>query len=175
MRFILIPIIFLISTYSMAQTASPECEALVKLELDSLSGEYTRGSREEIIITKDGKDVLSISFLIIERTVALSFTAIGGVYCIDETNKVNIYFRDGSSVETTNNGKFNCDGDFALFFFGQFGNRKLYDQLMTKEIERVKVGLRKSVVEKNRADFIEAVIPAEKSKMIMKTAECLLE
>ena len=175
MRYLLVSAILLASIYSIAQNISPECDALVKLELDSLSGEYTKGSRQDIVIANNGKDVLSISFLVMDRTVILSFTAMGGVYCMDETNKVTIFFRDGTTMEMTNSGKFNCDGDFSLFFFGQFGNRKQYEKILTKEIERVKVGLRKSVVEKNRAEFIEAMIPEEKSKVIMKTAECLLE
>jgi hypothetical protein len=176
MRFILTLAVLSIFTFSVAQQSpSPECDALIKTELDSLSGEYARGSRADIVISKEGKDALTISFLVMDRTVILSFTAMGGVYCMDETNKVNIFFRDGSSMEMTNSGKFNCDGDFSLFFYGSFGNKKQYDQLMTKEIDRVKVGLRKSVVDKTRATFIEAVIPPDKSKVIMQTASCLLE
>jgi hypothetical protein len=176
MRFLFALLLFTIFNHAAAQQASsPECDAVVKTELDSLSGEYSRGSREDIIIAKEGKDVLTVSLLVMDRTVIISFTAVGGVYCIDETNKVNLFFRDGTSIEMANNGKFNCDGDFSLFFYGSFGNKKQYDQIMTKEIDRVKVGLRKSVVEKNRPTFIEAVIPPEKSKVIMQTAACLLE
>ena len=176
MRLSFIFAILLFSGFSQAQQSpSPECEALIKTELDSASGEYSRGSRQDIIIAKDGKDILNVSFAVMDRTIILSFTALGGVYCMDETNKVNIFFRDGSSVEIANSGKFNCDGDFSLFFYGSFGNKKQYDQIMTKEIDRVKVGLRKSVVDKNRPTFIEAAIPADKSSVIMKTAACLLE
>jgi hypothetical protein len=162
----------IITVSSYGQGSSP-CDNLLKL--DSATGAYSRMSKEDLVISKNAKDVLRITVLFIDRTVIISFTVPDGVYCVDETCKIDITFADGVELQMPNNGKFNCDGDLSLFFYGAFGNKKEFGQLLMSPVQKVKVGLRKSVVEKNRENFIEAVIPEDKAKILMQTLNCLVE
>lgn len=151
------------------------CSAYVESRVDSLHGTYTTTSKKDILISKDGKETLSIVFLTVDRSIVLSIRAVHGVYCVDEDNKVLITFRDGTSLELPHDGRYNCDGEFSLFFFGPFGKKREYTQLITKEIDKVKIGLRKSTIDKSRPNFIEVSVPVEASRQIMAVAECLVE
>lgn len=163
--------LFCVAT-AFSQATNP-CDNYLKL--DSAGGVYSQTSKDDIIIQKNGKDVLAISVLVMDRTIIVSFTALGGVYCIDETSKIDFTFADGVEMQMVHAGKFNCDGDFSTFYYGQFGKRKEFAQLANSPLTKVKVGLRKSVVDKNRENFIEAAIPEEKAKLLMATLNCLVE
>jgi len=142
-----------------------ECDELVVNETDKVTGKVTRGSKESILVSKDGKN--GFGFYIFEgsNSIILSATVVGAGGCIDDTNKMNILFRDGTRLELINNTKFNCDGNFVLYFGGVFGKKKELEQLKTKEIETMRVRTSKSYVEE---DFTP-----ENSKTFMKTLECL--
>ncbi len=163
--------LFCVAT-AIAQQSNP-CDDYLKL--DSAGGIYDQTSKQDIIIQKNGKDVLSIVVLVMDRTIIVSFTVMGGVYCIDETSKIDFTFADGVEIQMANAGKFNCDGDFSTFFYGQFGHKKEYAQLTNSPLTKLKVGLRKSVVEKNRENFIEATIPEDKARLLMATLNCLVD
>lgn len=156
------------------QNPSP-CESLVVTDADSLTGAYTQTSKEDIIIQHQDKDVLNVVFLVIDRTVILSWKVLGDVYCVDETSMITLTFRDGLQLKMPHQGKFNCDGELSVFFFGAFGNKKEYGALLDQEIAGVKITLRKSTVNKNQRNEIEAMLPADKSKRIQETAGCLVE
>jgi hypothetical protein len=162
-------------TVSFSQEKPSSCDNLLKTELDSVSGIYSRTSKDDILITKNGKNILNVVVLVMDRTVILSFNVLGGVYCIDETSKIEVTFKDSLTLEMPHQGKFNCDGDFSLFFYGSFGHRREFNEFMTVEISNIKVGLRKSVVDKTRENFIEASPSPEQSKLIMETLACLVE
>jgi hypothetical protein len=173
MRFLAVLVVchFCVAT-TFAQQVNP-CDNYLKL--DSLDGVYSQTSKQDIIIQKNGKDALSIVVLVMDRTIIVSFTVLGGVYCIDETSKIDLTFADGIELQMAHAGKFNCDGDFSAFFYGQFGHKKEFAQLADSPLTKIKVGLRKSVVEKNRENFVEVSIPDDKAKVLMATLNCLVE
>ncbi len=150
------------------------CENLIRVDADSSRMTYNLSSREDIVIAQHGKDAIKFVFLEIDKIIIIHIDAVGGGDCIDDTNKITITFRDGSVLEMPNNGKFNCDGEFSLFFNGGYGNKKELNMLRTMEIKHVKVETRKSLIDKNRKNFAEAHIPTEKSKKIMQTLDCLV-
>ncbi len=170
--FALLPVCLFCVATVFAQETNP-CDNYLKL--DSVDGVYSQTSKQDIIIQKNGKDALSIVVLVMDRTIIISFTVLGGVYCIDETSKIDFTFADGIELNLAHAGKFNCDGDFSTFYYGQFGHRKEFAQLANSALTKVKVGLRKSVVEKNRENFIEVTIPEDKAKILMATLNCLVE
>lgn len=159
-------------TTAFTQESNP-CDNYLKL--DSAGGVYSQTSKQDIVIQKNGKDALSIVVLVMDRTIIVSFTVMNGVYCIDETSKIDFTFADGVELQMAHAGKFNCDGDFSTFYYGQFGHRKEFAQLANSPLTKVKVGLRKSVVDKNRENFVEATIPEDKAKLLMATLNCLVE
>jgi hypothetical protein len=170
--FVLLSVCLFCVATAFAQETNP-CDNYLKL--DSIDGVYSQTSKQDIIIQKNGKDALSIVVLVMDRTIIISFTVLGGVYCIDETSKIDFTFSNGIELQMAHAGKFNCDGDFSSFYYGQFGHRKEFAQLANSALTKVKVGLRKSVVEKNRENFIEVTIPEDKAKILMATLNCLVE
>jgi hypothetical protein len=103
----------------------------------------------------------------------MNITLKGSVYCLDESCKVNLKLKDGSDFDMPNAGKFNCDGEFSLFFGGGSGRRRELALLQNYPMNYIKVGMRKSVVEKNRDNFIEVNIPADKGEKIRQILECI--
>lgn len=184
MRFQILLITIFVTTASIAQnsqqsndTTKPPtpCDAYINSGVDSLSGAFAMQSKKDLVLTKDGKPALSVAFIVVDRSIVFSVTVIGDVFCIDETNKILFTFRDGTTLELPHNGVYNCDGEFSLFFFGAFGKKKEYVLLTMKAVDKIKVGLRKSIVDKNRPNFIEVLLSPEESSELKMVATCLVE
>lgn len=142
------------------------CVDIIKDETDKMTGKSTRSGKEPILISKDGKNGFGFYLLEGANSIIMSITVVGAGSCIDDTNKMNILFRDGSRLELVNNAKFNCDSNFTLYFGSVFGKKKELEQLRSKEIETMRIWTSKSYVEE---DF-----SLENSKLFMKTMSCLV-
>lgn len=81
----------------------------------------------------------------------LVIQAVGAGSCIDEGAKINILFDDGSRLELSSNGDFNCKGKATVYFGGSFGKRKELNELKTKKISTMRVWTSDSYVEKDFA------------------------
>tara|TARA_R110002033_G_scaffold170884_1_gene214659 strand:+ start:876 stop:1496 length:621 start_codon:yes stop_codon:yes gene_type:complete len=148
---------------------SSDCSSYIITETDKMTGKSSTGAKETLIISEDGgKTGFGIYALNSSNSKALimSVQAVGAGSCVDDDNKMNILFRDGSRLELINDGKFNCDAKMTLYFGGIFGKKKQLEELATKEIETMRVWTSKSYVEK---DFSSA-----QSKQLMKTISCLM-
>jgi len=147
---------------------SSDCSAYISTETDKVTGKSTTASKETLIISSDGgKTGFGIFMMNISETVILSIQAAGGGSCIDDDDKMNVLFRDGTRLEIVNSGKFNCDGKFTVYLGGRIGGKKNLEAFKTKEIETMRIWTSKSYVEK---DFSSA-----ESKQFMQTVSCLSE
>lgn len=156
-----------VETSSNESKLSLDCSDLISTETDKMTGKSTTSSKETLIISDDGgKTGFGIFILDISGTLVFSIQAVGAGNCIDDENKMNILFRDGTRLELVNNGKFNCDGKFTLYFGGSFGKNNELELIKTKEIETVRIWTSKSYVEKDFSSI--------QSKQLIKTIECLL-
>jgi hypothetical protein len=145
-----------------------ECADLVSTETDKMTGETTTASKRTIVISEDGgKTGFGLYLMSLNGVIIFNIQAVGAGSCIDDDDKMNILFRDGTRLELKNNSKFNCKGKFNLYFGGSFGKKKQLEMFRTKEIETMRVWTSRSYVEK---DF-----SSEKSKIVMKTIDCLLK
>ncbi len=145
-----------------------DCESLVSVETDKMTGETFFGSKKSLVISDDnGSNGFAIYLLKASRSLIFVSNVSGAGNCIDEKNKMNILFRDGNRVELQNNGDFNCKGKFTVYFGGAFGNQKALDMLKTKEIETMRIWTSSGFVEK---DFSQL-----QSKELMATINCLLD
>jgi len=148
---------------------SSDCSDYIVTETDKMTGKSSTGAKETLVISEDGgKTGFGIYALNSSSSKSLIFVvqAVGAGGCVDDDDKINILFRDGSRLELVNNGKFNCDAKMTLYFGGSFGKKKQLEELATKEIETMRVWTSKSYVEK---DF-----SSEQSKRLMKTISCLM-
>ncbi|PKA82356.1 hypothetical protein ATE92_0484 [Ulvibacter sp. MAR_2010_11] len=148
---------------------SSDCSSYISTETDKMTGKSSTGANEKLIISEDGgKTGFGILMLnsSSSKSLILSIQAVGAGSCVDDDNKINILFRDGSRLELVNDGKFNCDAKMTLYFGGVFGKKKQLEELAAKEIETMRVWTSKSYVER---DFSSA-----QSKQFMKTISCLI-
>ncbi len=156
------------SEVTIAETKlSLECSDLISTKTDKMTGKSSTSSTETLIISDDGgKNGFGIYFMDLSGTIVFSIQAVGAGSCIDDDNKMNVLFRDGTRLELINNAKFNCDAKFTLYFGGSFGKKKELEIFRTKEIETMRIWTSKSYVEK---DF-----SSDQSKQFMKTIDCLM-
>ena len=156
------------TTIVVEETVNLECSELISTETDKMTGKSSTAAKNTLIVSDDGgKNGFGI-FLMNSSSGSIIFSiqAVGAGGCIDDDNKMNILFRDGTRLELVNNGKFNCKSKFTLYFGGSFGKKKQLEMLRTKEIETMRIWTSKSYVEKN--------LTSEQSKQLMKTVDCLL-
>lgn len=149
-----------------ASDLSVECSDLIITEEDKMTGKSSTGAKNTLIISDDGgKNGLGIYALNGSKSTIIIIQAVGAGSCIDDDNKLNILFRDGSRLELFNDAKFNCDAKMTLYFGGIFGKKKQLKELTSKEVETMRVWTSKSYVEK---DF-----SSDQSKQLMQTLKCL--
>jgi hypothetical protein len=155
-----------VETTSSESTVSFECSDLISTETDKMTGKSSTAAKKTLIVSDDGgENGFGIYILKSSNSLIFSIQAVGAGGCIDDDNKMNVLFKDGTRLELVNDGKFNCDANFTLYFGGSFGKKKELEMFKTKEVETMRIWTSKSYVEK---DFT-----AEQSKQLMKTVECL--
>ncbi len=144
-----------------------ECSDLISTETDKMTGHSITGAIKKLVISDDGsKNGFGIFLLRASNTIIFNIHAVGAGGCIDDENKMNVLFRDGTRLELINDGDFNCDEEFTLYFGEAFGKKKQLEIFRTKEIETMRIWTTKSYVEK---DF-----SSDQSKQLMKTIDCLM-
>jgi hypothetical protein len=145
-----------------------DCSKYIMTEEDKVTGTKTTTIKEMLIVSNDGgKNGFGIYILQGTKSIIFSIKAIGAGSCIDDTNKMNILFRDGSRLELTNDGKFNCDSNYTQYFGGVFRKTKELEMLKTKEVEIMRIWTSKS--------FVEETFTSEQSKVLLNTTRCLAE
>jgi hypothetical protein len=150
------------------ETVNMECSELISTEKDKMTGKTSTSAKKTLIVSDDGGKSGFGIYLINGSSSSLiwSIQVAGAGGCIDDDNKMNVLFRDGTRLELVNNGEFNCESQFTLYFGGSFGKKKELEMLRTKEVETIRIWTSKNYVEK---DFT-----SEQSKQLMKTVDCLL-
>ena len=153
-------------TNSSNESLSLECADLTTTDTDKMTGKSTTGAKETLIVSEDGgKTGFGIYVFKSQKSLIYSIQAVGAGSCIDDEDKANILFRDGTRIELVNDAKFNCDAKFTLYFGGIFGKKRELELLATKEIETMRIWTSDSYVEK---DFTN-----EQSKKLMAITACL--
>jgi hypothetical protein len=147
---------------------SSDCSNYISTEVDKVTGKSTVAAKEMLIVSKDGgKNGFGFIIMKSDRgSIIFSIQAVGAGNCIDDDNKMNVLFRDGTRIELFNDGKFNCDAKYTQYFGGVFGKKKELEMFRTKEVETIRIWTSKSYVEE---DFT-----SEQSKQLLHTVDCLL-
>lgn len=146
--------------------ASYDCTNLIVTETDKVSGEVSTAASDMLVISKDGgENGFGIYPMKGTKSVIVSIQAVGAGRCIDDDDKMNVLFRDGTRIEVVNSGKFNCDARFSLYLGGVFGKKRELESLSSKEVETLRVWTNDGYVEE---DF-----STDQSKILMNTIYCL--
>ena len=135
---------------SIKQTSSHNCSDWVIQEVDKVGGLSWLGAKTPIIASKDSKNGLKIGIIKPEKgSIILSIDPMGAGRCIDKGDKINILFTDGSRLELSHDGKFNCDPTAVVYFRGIFGKESELEELKTKKISTMRVWTSSSYVEED--------------------------
>jgi hypothetical protein len=160
-------------TWKLAETTAADapisfdCADLISINTDKMTGKSTTASKETLIVSEDGGETgFGIYIMDLSSFFAFNFKVVGAGSCIDDTNRMNVLFRDGTKLDIKNNAKFNCENNFTVYFGGSFGKRKELETFRTLEVETIRIWTSKGFVEK---DF-----SLDQSKQMMKTVDCLL-
>lgn len=146
--------------------STDDCSKYIVTEEDKVTGKSTTSSKQILIVSKDGgKKGFGIFTMKGQESIIISIQAVGAGGCIDDDAKMNILFRDGTRLELTNDGKFNCDAKYTLYFGGYSGKKKELELFKTKEIETMRIWTSKSYVEEN--------FTSDQSQELMKSLSCL--
>lgn len=140
------------------------CSQWVEYSVDKVTGESSISAKSKIIVSADKKSKgLGILLLVSERgTLIIHTKVIGAGSCIDQGAKANILFTDGSRLELNNDGKFNCDEEFTIYFGGPFGRLDQLEQLKTKRIETIRFWTENGYVQEdftadNKEEFYQTI------------------
>jgi hypothetical protein len=144
------------------------CSKYISTEIDKVTGESSIAAKDMLIVSKDGgKKGFGIFIMKSQRgSIIFSIQAVGAGNCIDDDDKMNVLFRDGTRIALTNDSDFNCDAIYTQYFGGVFGKKKELEMFRTKEVETIRIWTSDGYVEE---DFT-----ADQSKEFMKTVDCLL-
>ena len=150
------------------ESSKSNCDAYTVTTVDKVTGKSSISSKSTIIISENGgKKGFGILALKSSNSLILSIQAVGAGGCIDDDNKMNVLFRDGTRLELVNDGKFNCDARYTQYFGGNFGKKKELEMFQNKEVEIIRIWTSKS--------FVEEELTKEQSNELMNTIKCLTE
>ncbi len=148
-------------------TDNSDCSKYISTTVDKVTGKSSTAAKDMLIVSKDGgKKGFGIYVLKNGKSIIFSIQAVGAGNCIDDDDKMNVLFRDGTRIALTNDSDFNCDAKYTQYFGGAFGKKKELEMFRTKEVETIRIWTSDSYVEE---DF-----SSDQSKELMKTVDCLL-
>ena len=143
-----------------------KCEDVIQTTVDKVTGKSTTATKDFINIGEKEKG-FDVIMLTASNLLVFSIGVNGKIGCIDEKDKMNVLFRDGTKLELVHNSKFNCSGDFTVYFSKSFGTLDDLELFKTKEIETMRVW--------GSSNFVEKDLTQEESKKLLKAFECLSE
>lgn len=144
-----------------------DCSNYILTNVDKVTGESRVGAKEILVVSKDGGKK-GFGFWMLKGTkgsIIFSIQAVGAGNCIDEDDKMNVLFRDGTRIALTNESDFNCDAKYRQYFGSVFGKKKELEMFKTKEVETIRIWTSDGYVEE---DF-----SPEQSEQLMRTVSCL--
>jgi len=153
-------------TSETEEIVSFECADLISSETDKISGRTITGAIRRFLVANDARDYgFAMTIMMGAGSLILNIKVVGASSCVDDDNKMNLLFRDGTRLELKNIEGFNCKSTFTVYFGGGMGNTKALHAIRTKEVETMRVWTSDGFVEK---DF-----SSEQSKKFMKIFDCL--
>ncbi len=142
-----------------------DCSKLISTEVDVVTGKSSVGSVQSLIVSKSDEYGFAIYLVKGGSSIIVSMQVIGAGNCIDDNDKMNILFTDGTRLEMTNMKDFNCENKFGLYLGKMFRTIKQLDMLSTKKVSIMRVQTSKGYVEMNFTD--------EEATTLMNSFKCI--
>jgi hypothetical protein len=154
------------------QLDSNDCSNWVKVNEDKVMGTTSSSIKQPLIIFTPNKSGGASAFNIQimkgdSKGIILLIKAYvnNETVCIKENSKVNILFTDGSRIELTSNGDFNCKGDVVIYLGDIWGKDDILKDLQSKTIDILRVWTNDS--------YIEQTFQKKESNNLKYTIKCL--
>ena len=158
---------FLIALILTGNVCSAQvCDSLTAQVIDRVTGDTTRLSKANIILTDNGgKAGIAITCLKYQGNIILSFKVVGAGSCVSEADKINFLFSDSSRLEIKNDHKFNCQGAMKLYFRGPFGKLEHLDKLLSGNLTTLRAWVGDKFVQQN--------LTKQQANQLRATLNCL--
>lgn len=144
-----------------------DCFNLASTKVDEMTGKSSTGSKELLIVSDDdGKSGFVINILKRSESIIFSIKVDGAGDCIDADSKINIVFRNYNRLDLINDGDFNCDSQFSLYFGGIAGKEKQLEIFRVSEVKTMRIWTSEG--------FVDKEFSPEQSKQLMHTVNCLM-
>lgn len=149
------------------EKASSDCSKYISVNVDKMTGKTSKSTKSNLVVSSDG-GVKGFGFLLMKSSGSIIFSidVAGAGNCIDDEDKMNVLFRDGTKLELSSDGKFNCKRKYSQYFLGAFGKKKQFEMFRTKEVETIRIWTSDGYVEE---DFT-----IEQSQELIMTINCLI-
>lgn len=136
-------------------TADPidlnDCSNLINTSEDRVTGITYTSSKNYLVIdnpTDEGGHIAMSFFLGSEKSITWGLDVFGAGQCINEGDKINILFTDGSRMELQNDSDFNCEKRSTVYFGSVWGKQRQLSDLINKKIQIIRVWTDDSFIEK---------------------------
>lgn len=141
------------------------CDSLLLADVDKMNGKRSWKMHGFIELgTKDNGLMTTLARG--ESATIIWLTFLHGVSCVDEGDKVEVLFTDGSRTTLVTNSTFNCQGKATVYLDRVWGTGSQMKELSQKYIETVRFWGRGAYVQK---DF-----DADNAKLFNETLNCMM-
>lgn len=153
------------SDFVYAQQGQPDCSKRITIAEDEVTGEKTAEIKDFIKVSLGSK---SLTFYILRSknsdNVYLNISVVGASRCIEDGEKANILFTDGTKLELLNLG-YNCKADFSTFVY-PYEEKDTPSYLCTKPIKTIRVW--------TFDGYVQMDMPIAKANLLMESFYCLM-
>jgi len=160
----LISLFMLIAVSAIAQD---DCSNYIKVTEDKVSGKKYTVGKEPIIVSDDGTYGLGITVLQGEKSIILNIraNAAGVSRCVEEGAQVIFLFTDGTRAVVKTDNNFNCKNDATIYFLDIFGKREQYEQLISKDVDIIRVY--------KSTGYVEQKLSSDQAKQFRNMLKCI--
>lgn len=151
----------------MGYVSHAQCDKVVTLMTDEVSGVSNWTSTDNIVFSEDNKSGM-IHYLLLSADMKslIWVNTSTEISCVDEKTKIDILFTDDTRISLYSDGKFNCKGKATVYFGHVFGRRNEAKELSTKQIKIIRI---------NGSTSHTETVNEQSATLFTEAFNCLLE
>lgn len=149
------------------------CSEYVTTRLDERTGLNYKTIRPIMLISEDDEsqwiiiDIVTSTIPNLKDVLIFTFSPFGAGDCIKDENKIIFQFEDGETLTLENDGMYNCDNKFMLYFGGSFEKKEELMKIGSIELGNIKIETQDGSVHK--------VFTDEQRTSFQKSIQCLMD
>jgi hypothetical protein len=145
--------LFIIAVLTAQVSFSQNCDSIMDYEKDKMDDSETWFMKSPIRLG-EGKGSITSNLVMGSQTMTVIWiNTAEGAGCIDKGNRLDILFTDGTKLQLSTHGTFNCQEKSTFYFHRAMGTEKHLDTFCEKTIATIRVWSMKT---HNQQDLSEA-------------------